>query len=1462
MKKSSSYKQIPYVTRKEPPQRPKLMQLPTARNWKNKVKVYPTTLNISSYTIQDEENENFTLHEAYTNEEDNQPNADYLGSDRHTNELNCSDLSQPFEVQEQFAELTRWSCYPGGEAAQGQGAKVVTCLAFSPDSAFVACGGVSVNGRAPVYVYSLKRQDNAEAGQIFAEFYQKNLISSLSFLPDCNRLVVTDYDGVVAVYDVRRKTGVYFDRNHQSKINCHAVFCEKSTDSAQTCTTLAIGTVDRKVRLYNMEKFENLQCQIQYATEVRALAMTSMDFEENNMKIIVVGGSQNHLSIYKQQAERANQFALVLQIPVEGQTNSMSISGSTVALWKNKQAKQLSRHLSFGGLDKQTTVVVLESGGNTGTLRWEYFGSFAAEAPVASCSLSQDGWRLAIGDDAGHAKIFDVNTGAEVIGYKFTDRIKAVNLSVDGHLLAVGGFDCQLHVSDIRTGFEVFMSLHHKSKRRVQSVSLSQDGSLLALGTHDGFTFAYEMQYHSNNQTERRGSPGSLFENNAMGGSTDAQQQMRESAECLQQIFEHKIEKEVWAVQLSEDGEMIAFGGFDKNAYVFQLRPKNLIFTYSFGWFVSSICLFIPSTKRVPPEFRTSRSFVCPSEINARVESDWQLSSPNAVCVLRGMRRLAVGDWCGVVSVFDIESKEILYSTKLEDRIFSVSFSRCGDFMAVGCRDGKAQVHCISGSERFVLQPENSAPSPKKLAFTARFSAIGLVAEWELDDRVYSVALSPCGRFLAAGGVMKDVHVFDLRTKEQCARLQSTMITNYVTFTLDGRFLAYGGDDKTLHIFSIEPYEEVLQLPQDDTVTSISFSKWGVMALGVGAKLQLYGQGRLHHGVGDEPSFRLAKSLLASPPALEAMLRTHPSVANRVNPISGETLLHAATSMKSEAAVQTILQAKTTIGLTEDTHHLSALGLAALMGYKQIVKLILQGVLDKKFGSQPGSLVPLFRKTSLVEFFPLLLDSDPFSNVLQTSEDSHCNFPNIFPSAASLPVNAPRKRKANSIDEIQPFPKRLMDQLAEKFPDVVVHFLSRFREEEAERLVLGPLATAPIQETVYVACDKRVPMSLWKSYFKEKKLHQESPPPSNWAQNLARALLRIFRRLAGHKPPQKYEVEVKAMRLPLKDFATNLDFYQIIRLVERTNDYVLFEDDTVVTAVLNYKWKTCQQKLKNRALQFLLFLITSTIWLILATKSVKKNMHAPLKGLDGKVAAVMSCLCAAYACFKLLQRLHKHLPWKNRDKRYGRLRKDGRKWVEILSSVGIILSCIAYLCQSPTFTVIGAYAQAFLFLQMLYFLRFNEVCGNTLQVIEQIMVEIVPILSFNLLMLFGFSLAFWIIFSGDQDKDFDPYFKDPAISFLSATFMITGELTPVLSLFRDENKPGAALVEFFIIIVVLVLFNLTIAKMISVYKAAEQKAMLHIRFEKAKIILEIDSENKYLPWLHSLKPVEQYFSES
>ncbi len=101
----------------------------------------------------------------------------------------------------------------------------------------------------------------------------------------------------------------------------------------------------------------------------------------------------------------------------------------------------------------------------------------------------------------------------------------------------------------------------------------------------------------------------------------------------------------------------------------------------------------------------------------------------------------------------------------------------------------------------------------------------------EPKDVVYSVAFSPDGKWLAAGGADSLVHVWSVTAKKHVAMKEHTDWIDKVVFSPDGKFLASAGEDRTALIWEVGTWKRLARLEEKDPVHGAAFSPDGQFLL-------------------------------------------------------------------------------------------------------------------------------------------------------------------------------------------------------------------------------------------------------------------------------------------------------------------------------------------------------------------------------------------------------------------------------------------------------------------------------------------------------------------------------------------------------------------------------------------------------------------------------------------------------
>lgn len=154
-------------------------------------------------------------------------------------------------------------------------------------------------------------------------------------------------------------------------------------------------------------------------------------------------------------------------------------------------------------------------------------------------------------------------------------------------------------------------------------------------------------------------------------------------------------------------------------------------------------------------------------------------------------KRLASGSWDKTARLWDVESGEQIATLSLDEpcTTMGIKFSPSGKIIAGG----------IKGEIRLW-----SAENP---------SLIRTIPQPENNQRVYALAFSPCGRYLASGtwwqkGMEKmAIRLWDVETGENIHTFWGhTTDVQSLAFSPDGTLLASGGFDGTILLWDVKPF--------------------------------------------------------------------------------------------------------------------------------------------------------------------------------------------------------------------------------------------------------------------------------------------------------------------------------------------------------------------------------------------------------------------------------------------------------------------------------------------------------------------------------------------------------------------------------------------------------------------------------------------------------------------------------
>jgi WD40 repeat protein len=372
---------------------------------------------------------------------------------------------------------------------------------------------------------------------------------------------------------------------------------------------------------------------------------------------------------------------------------------------------------------------------------------------VISVAFSPDGKRLVSGSQDKTVKMWDAQTGREILTLKgHTDSVMSVGFSPDGKRLASGSAD-GIKVWDVQTGQEILSLKGHSDG--ATSVAFSPDGKRLVSGW--GRILDGPDKWVVKVSDAQTGQ-----ETHTLEGHTDL----------------------VTCVAFSPDGKRLVSGSWDQTVKVWDAQTGQLTFSLKGHTGRVKCVAFSPDGRRLVSGSGRLLSDDEPGEVKV-----WNTATGEAVLTLKGHnevcsvafspdgKRLLSGSRYDTIKVWDAQTgREILSLEVLTGDVSSVAFSPDGKRLAIGSGESDQQGRPLSGEVK-VWDVQTS----QEALFLQGHSG------W-----VSSVAFSPDGKRLVSGGDQA-VKVWDAQTGQETLCLKGhTGRVQCVAFSPDGKRLVSG----------------------------------------------------------------------------------------------------------------------------------------------------------------------------------------------------------------------------------------------------------------------------------------------------------------------------------------------------------------------------------------------------------------------------------------------------------------------------------------------------------------------------------------------------------------------------------------------------------------------------------------------------------------------------------------------
>jgi len=322
---------------------------------------------------------------------------------------------------------------------------MVGSVAFSPDGTRIVTGGESGRIGGSGIVKVLDAGSGAELATFLGHLRR---VTGVDFSLDGKRIVSGSLDGTIKIWEpgVDRTAPVILKGRHSDKIRF-------SSDGKYILTggkTITVWDAVTHKELMNIDE-----------------AGGDVSFSPDSKRIIAADGND------------------IKVLDASSGKKLMTLSGHDKAIWALSYSPDGTR-IASAGLDKTVRIWNANTGSEIRTLRGHGDSPLMADfiSPVASVAFSPDGKLVASGSYDYTVKLWDVETGAELMTIdKHSSLVNDVAFSPDGKRIASASSDSTIRVCDVVTGGELQVLKGHEGQ--VSSVCFSPDGKRIVSGATD-----------------------------------------------------------------------------------------------------------------------------------------------------------------------------------------------------------------------------------------------------------------------------------------------------------------------------------------------------------------------------------------------------------------------------------------------------------------------------------------------------------------------------------------------------------------------------------------------------------------------------------------------------------------------------------------------------------------------------------------------------------------------------------------------------------------------------------------------------------------------------------------------------------------------------------------------------------------------------------------------------------------
>jgi WD40 repeat protein len=434
------------------------------------------------------------------------------------------------------------------------------------------------------------------------------------------------------------------------------------------------------------------------------------------------------------------------------------------------------------------------------------------EEPMTAGAFSSDGRRLATGTQGGMVKVWDAATGKELLAPKgHRQWVTAVAFSRDGRRLSTGCIDGMAKIWDAATGEEI-RSLWGQAGE-IRDMAFSPDGTRLATAHAWGSVCVWDAATGKQVQSLR----GHAREVLGVAFSPDGSRLATAAQDGTAKVWDAASGKEIralaghaskmFSVAFSPDGRRLATAHENGTARVWDAATgQETLSIRGHPRAVRSVA-FSPDGRRLATASNDGTAKVWDTAVNQECLT-WKGHSDRVLGVAFSSdgRRLATASNDQTAKVWDAASgKEIRALRGHTRNLFSVAFSPDGSRLATASEDGTAKLwEAVTGKEMLTLT------GPTGPVRCAAFSSDGSRVATAHEDGTAKV-------WEAATG------------KEALTLRRHASVVHSVAFSPDGSRLATASWDSTVKVWDAATGQAALTIegPKEDRLHGSTFSPDG-----------------------------------------------------------------------------------------------------------------------------------------------------------------------------------------------------------------------------------------------------------------------------------------------------------------------------------------------------------------------------------------------------------------------------------------------------------------------------------------------------------------------------------------------------------------------------------------------------------------------------------------------------------